>query len=140
MLFEAQESQKLETISSHEELLRASANCQMQTNIFNNLKLIYCTGKAVRLKKQIHIGLAVDNKYDKFVVLQWLRKSSVWSFSVQMYRGTKQRGSRLLFGILLWLEAGDCAQLQTRLCQRGIVRRKQRRTQEFLYKREDYAK
>lgn len=94
MLFEAQESQKLETISSHEELLRASANCQMQTNIFNNLKLIYCTGKAGGLKKQIHIGLAVDNKYDKFVVLQWLRKGSVWSLCVQMYRGTKQRGSR----------------------------------------------
>ena len=94
MLFEAQESQKLETISSHGELLRASANFQMQTNIFNNLKLIYCTGKAVGLKKQIRIGLAVDNKYDKFVVLQWLRKGSVWSLCVQMYRGTKQRGSR----------------------------------------------
>lgn len=49
-------------------LLRASANCQMQTNTFNNLKLIYCTGKAVERKKQIHVGMEVDNKYDKFVV------------------------------------------------------------------------
>lgn len=94
MLFEAQESQKRETISSHVELLRASTNCQMQTNVLNNLKLIYCTGKTVGLKKQVHIGLAVDNKYDKFVVLQWLRKVSVQSLCVQMYRGTKQRDSR----------------------------------------------
>lgn len=92
MLFEAQESQNLETISFHE--LRALTNCQMQT--FNNLKLIYCTGKAVGLKKQTHVGMAVDNKYDKFVV-QWLRKSSVQSLCVQMYRGTKQRGSRPAF-------------------------------------------
>lgn len=94
MLFEAQESPKLETISSHEQLLRASTNCQMQTNTFNNLKLIYCTGKAVGLKKQMHVGMAVDNKYDKFVVLQWLRKSSVQPLCVQMYRGTKRRDSR----------------------------------------------
>lgn len=93
MLFEAQESLKLETISSHEQLLRASTNCQMQTNTFNNLKLIYCTGKAVGLRKQIHVGTAAANKYDKFVVSQWLRKSSVQSLCVQMYRGTKQRGS-----------------------------------------------
>lgn len=66
----------------------------MQTNTFNNLKLIYCTGKAVGLKKQMHVGMAVDNKYDKFVVLQWLRKSSVQPLCVQMYRGTKRRDSR----------------------------------------------
>lgn len=75
MLFEVQESQKLGAISSHEQLLRASTNCQMQTNTFNNLKLIYCTGKAVERKKQIHVGMEVDNRYDKFVVLEWLRKA-----------------------------------------------------------------
>lgn len=41
--------------------------------------------------------MAVDNKYDKFVVLQWLRKSSVQSLCVQMYHGTKQWGSRPAF-------------------------------------------
>lgn len=69
----------------------------MQTNAFNNPKLIYCTGKAVSLKKQTHEGMAVDNKYDKFVVLQWLRKSSLQSLCVQVYRGTKQQGSRPAF-------------------------------------------
>lgn len=52
MLFEVQESQKLGAISSHEQLLRASTNCQMQTNTFNNLKLIYCSGKAVERKNK----------------------------------------------------------------------------------------
>lgn len=53
---EAQESQKLETISFHEQLLRASTNCQMQTNTFNKLKLIYCTGKAVQKPNACRYG------------------------------------------------------------------------------------
>lgn len=137
MLFEVQESQKLGAISSHEQLLRASTNCQMQTNTFNNLKLIYCTGKAVERKKQIHVGMEVDNRYDKFVVLEWLRKA-LCSFCVSkciVEQSNEAADMRFVSGAGTLCPAPDMSLLE-RSCQKET----ERRTWEFLYKREDDAK
>lgn len=127
MLFEAQESQKRETISSHVELLRASTNCQMQTNILNNLKLIYCTGKTVGLKKTNTHRFGSGQQVWQVCGVAVAQKSLCAVFVCANVSWNKaKRQQTCCLGFLVWLELGCCVQLWTHLCQRGVVRRKQR--------------
>lgn len=85
--------------------------------------------------------MEVDNKYNKFVVLEWLRKALCSLCVNKCIVEQSNEAVDLLFVVFCVSRAGTlCPALDTSLLERSCQKETERRAWEFLYKRDDDAK